>query len=57
MSICPQIIGLSGKDSIIFQRLNEIPTHDQLEKEPKVLAAFFFSPGLRLMKKLELNAH
>lgn len=31
-----------GKDSIIFQRLNEIPTHDQLVKEPKVLAAFFF---------------
>lgn len=45
-----------GKDSIIFQRLNEIPTHDQLVKEPKVLAAFF-SPGLRLMIKLELNGH
>ena len=43
-----------GKDSIIFQRLNEIPTHDQLVKEPKVLAAFF-PPGFRLMKKLELS--
>ena len=45
-----------GKDSIIFQRLNEIPTHDQLVKEPKVLAALF-STGLRLMIKLELNGH
>lgn len=39
-----------GKDSIIFQRLNEIPTHDQLEKEPKVLAAFF-SPRAQVDKK------